>query len=92
MADKHSPSNKLYPELPPLSDDPSTDEDQEPPVKTTEEEKRGTIPASEQASAAALAGQRAQANPTVPRGPPVKVKKIKSKKPVIKDKKDAPKK
>ena len=49
-------------------------------LKTTEEERRGTIPGSTCATASVLAGTRAQANPTVERGPPRRRKKNKTKK------------
>ena len=49
-----------------LSDDPSSDEDTEcQALRLTEEERRGTIPRSTEATAMALAGSRAQANPVV---------------------------
>ena len=53
---------------PPSMSDDSTDEEQVPArLKTTEEEKQGTIPGSAEATAAALAGSRAQGNPSVGR-------------------------
>ena len=53
---------------PPSMSDDSTDDEQVPArLKTTEEEKRGTIPGSAEATAAALAGSRAQGNPSVGR-------------------------
>ena len=45
--------------------------------RLTEEEKRGTIPGSTEATAMALAVSRAQANPVVERSKPQKVKKKK---------------
>ena len=63
-----------------LIDDSSEDEVPEPALKTTEEEHRGTIPGSTTATASALAGARAQGNPTVERGPPRRRKKSKLKK------------
>ena len=65
---------RLYPRLPTappaeLSDDSSV-ESQEESLRTTDAERAGTIPASPQATAMAMAGARAQANPTVERGPP----------------------
>ena len=64
---------RLYPQLPSappaeLSDDSSEDSPDES-LQTTDAERRGTIPASPQATAMAMAGARAQANPTVERGP-----------------------
>ena len=44
----------------------------------TEEERRGTIPGSTQATAMCHFMRTAQANPVVERGPPRKVKKSKS--------------
>ena len=62
----------------PLPDDSSSDEDIERQrLCLTEEEKRGTIPGSTVATAMALATARAQANPTVERSKPRKVKKRK---------------
>ena len=65
---------RLYPRLPSappaeLSDDSSIDS-QDESLRTSDAEHRGTIPASPQATAMAMAGARAQANPTVERGPP----------------------
>ena len=65
---------RLYPRLPSappaeLSDDSSI-ESAEESLRTTDAERAGTIPASPQATAMAMAGARAQANPTVERGPP----------------------
>ena len=64
---------RLYPQLPSalpteLSDDSSIESIEES-LKTTDAECRGTVPASPQATAMAMAGARAQANPTVERGP-----------------------
>ena len=64
---------KLYPVL---SDDSSSEEEEVPAsLKTTAEERAGTIPGSAHATAAALAGSRAQGNPVVPRRKFIKVKK-----------------
>ena len=52
------------PQTPP---DSSTDEEIEQHLKTSEAEKRGTLPESSQATAAALGFTRAQANPIVRR-------------------------
>ena len=48
-----------------LLNDSSDEELQDKTLKTTEEEHRGTIPGSTSATASALVGARAQANPTV---------------------------
>ena len=55
-----------------MSDDPSTSEEDErdPSLRLTEEERRGTIPGSTQATAMALTMTRAQANPVVKRFQP----------------------
>ena len=59
-----------------MSDDPSTSEDEvQTPLRVTEEERRGTIPGSTQATAMALTFSRAQANPVVERSKPRKTKK-----------------
>ena len=63
---------KLYPVL---SDDSSSEEEVPASLKTTAEERAGTIPGSAHATAAALAGSRAQSNPVVPRRKFIKVKK-----------------
>ena len=47
-------------------------------LRITEEERRGTIPGSTQATAMCHFMRTAQANPVVERGPPPKVKKSKS--------------
>ena len=48
---------------PTLSDDSTSEEELELTYALTEEERRGTIPGSNEATAMALAGQRAIANP-----------------------------
>ena len=48
-----------------LSDDSTSEEESEPTYALTEEECRGTIPGSSEATAMALVGQRAIANPVV---------------------------
>ena len=55
-----------------MSDNPSTSEEDErdPSLRLTEEEHRGTIPGSTQATAMALTMTRAQANPVVERFQP----------------------
>ena len=63
-----------------LLDDSSDEEVLDRTLKTTEEEHRGTIPGSTNATASALAGARAQGNPIVERGPPRRRKKSKIKK------------
>ena len=60
-----------------LSDDSSSEASIDDSLKVSEEEKRGTIPGSTTATAMALAGTRAQTNPTVERGPPKRRKKLK---------------
>ena len=50
---------------PTLSDDLTSEEEPDPTLTTTEEECRGTIPGSNAATAMALAGQQAIANPVV---------------------------
>ena len=63
-----------------LSDCDTSDEEQVKPVLKTSEEERhyGTIPSSALATQIALSHSRAQANPTVERGPShkVRVKKL----------------
>ena len=56
----------------------TSDEEPDPTLATTEEECRGTIPGSNEATAMALAGQQAIANPVVERSKPRKVKKTAS--------------
>ena len=63
---------------PTLSDDLTSEEEPDPILTITEEERRGTIPGSNVATAMALAGQRAIANPVVEQSKPCKVKKITS--------------
>ena len=58
-----------------LSDDSSSDDEGDLTLTTTEEEHRGTIPGSNEATAMALAGQQAVVNPVVERAKPQKVKK-----------------
>ena len=50
---------------PTLSDDSMSEEEPDPTLATTEEERRGTIPGSNEATAMALAGQQAIVNPVV---------------------------
>ena len=63
-----------------LLDDSSDEELQDKTLKTTEEEHRGMMPGSTSATASALAGARAQVNPTVEQGPPRRHKKNKTQK------------
>ena len=60
---------------PTLSDDSTSEEESDPTYAITEEECRGTIPGSNEATVMALAGQRAIANPVVEQSKPHKVKK-----------------
>ena len=69
----NSPADRLI-----AQDDSSSEESIDDSLKATEEEKRGTIPGSTVATAMALAGTRAQSNPTVERGPPRCKKKVKN--------------
>ena len=75
------------PEVRPLSDDTSSNDKPLPDdLKITEEEKRGTIPGSTQATAMALACMlHTTVNPTVKRGKPIKRNKKKNKKPKDKE-------
>ena len=59
----------------PIPDSSSDDEIVPQYLKTTEEEIAGTVPYSPQADAAAFACGTVQANPTVPRGLPRRVKR-----------------
>ena len=74
----NSPSERLID-----SDDSSSDASVDDSLKVTEEEKRGTIPGSTTDTAMALAGARAQSNPTVERGPPRRKKKVKKPKTTV---------
>ena len=66
----------------PLVDDTSSEEETvAPELRTIEEERRGTIPGSTQVTAMALMWSRAQANPTVERGTPIKRHRKKNKNP-----------
>ena len=65
-----------------LDDDMSSKEETvNPELRTTEEERSGTIPGSVQATAMALMCSCAQGNPTVERGMPIKRHKKKNKNP-----------
>ena len=62
-----------------LSDSDTLDEEADPWLRTSEEERQyGTIKGSAQATQAALSHSRVQTNPTVERGPPrrPKIKKL----------------
>ena len=59
---------------PTLPDDSTSEEEPDPTYTITEEEHRGTIPGSNKATAMALAGQRAIANPVVEQSKPHRVK------------------
>ena len=63
-----------------VQDDSSSEDSIDDSLKVTEEEKQGTVPGSTAATAMALAGARAQSNPTVERGPPHCKKKVKTSK------------
>ena len=68
-----------------LLNDSSSDEDiTDESLKTMEEERRGTIPGSRQATVMALMCSQAQANPTVERGQPIKRSKKKKDNPQTK--------
>ena len=77
-----------------LSDTDTSDEEQINPVLKTSEEERhyGTIPSSALATQIALSHSRAQANPTVERGPSHKVRVKKLPKEKAEDKSTQPKK
>ena len=63
---------------PTLFNDLTSEEESDLALTITEEECRGTIPGSNEATAMALAGQRATVNPVVERSKPHKVKKTAS--------------
>ena len=77
MAEDKIPKNKVQTEQ--LSDSDTPDEEADPRLCTSEEERiYGTIRGSAQAMQVALSHSRAQTNPTVERGPPrrPKIKKL----------------
>ena len=78
MVEKNIPKIKAQSEQ--LSDSDTPDEEADPRLRTSEEEKRqyGTLRGSAQATQAALSHSRVQMNPTVERGPPwrPKIKKL----------------
>ena len=69
MAEKKVPKTKVHSDQ--LSDSDTPDEEVDPQLHMSEEERiYGTIRGSTQATQAALSHTRAQSNPTVERGPP----------------------
>ena len=69
MAKKKIPKIKAQSDQ--LSDSDTPDEEADPRLRTSEEERKyGTIRGSTQATQAALSHSRVQTNPTVKRGPP----------------------
>ena len=77
MAEEKIPKTKVQSEQ--LSDSDTPDEEADPQLRTSEEERiYGTIRGSAQATQAALSHSRAQTNLTVERGPPrrPKIKKL----------------
>ena len=69
MAEEKIPKTKTLNDQ--LSDSDTPDEEADPRLRTSEEERSyGTIRGSAQATQAALSHSRAQTNPTVERGPP----------------------
>ena len=77
MVEEKVPKTKVQSEQ--LSDSDSPDEEADPRLRTSEEERiYGMIRGSTQATQAALSHTRAQTNPTVERGPPQrpKIKKL----------------
>ena len=77
MAEKKVPKTKAQNDQ--LSDSDTPDEEVDPQLHTSEEERiYGTIRGSAQAAQVALSHTRAQCNPTVERGPPrrPKIKKL----------------
>ena len=77
MAEKKIPKIKAQSDQ--LSDSDTPDEEADPRLRTSEEERKyGTIRGSTQATQAALLHSRVQTNPTLERGPPQrpKIKKL----------------
>ena len=77
MVEEKIPKTKAQSEQ--LSDSDTPDEEADPRLRTSEEERiYGTIRGSTQAMQVALSHSRAQTNPTVERGPPwrPKIKKL----------------
>ena len=79
MSQNQDSKSKTREDKPLISDDSSSDDSINNTLNVTEEEKQGTIPSSTVATAMALAGERAQNNPIVERGPPHRRKKSKVK-------------
>ena len=75
---RNNSSQDALQQNPTLSDDLTSEEEPDPNLALTEEECRGTIPGSNEATAMALAGHRVIANPVVKRSKPHKVKKTTS--------------
>ena len=77
MAEEKKPKTKAQSDQ--LSDSDTPDEETDPRLRTSEEERSyGTIRGSAQATQVALSHSRVQTNPTVERGPPrrPKIKKL----------------
>ena len=77
MAEEKKPKTKAQSDQ--LSDSDTPDEEADPRLRTSEEERSyGTIRGSAKATQAALSHSRVQTNPTVERGPPrrPKIKKL----------------
>ena len=74
-----------------IPEDSASDDSSDNTLNVTEEEKQGTIPGSTVATAMALAGARAQGNPTVERGPPRRRKKTKVKTSTVSESTQTPK-
>ena len=85
MAEKQIPKIKAQSEQ--LSDSNTLDEEADPRLHTSEEERQyGMIRGSAQATQAALSHSRAQTNPTVEKGPPrrPRIKKLPKDKAAVK--------
>ena len=77
MAEEKKPKTKAQSDQ--LSNSDTPDEEADPRLRTSEEERSyGTIRGSAQATQAALSHSRVQTNPTIKRGPPwrPKIKKL----------------
>ena len=77
MAEKKIPKNNTPSDQ--LSDSDTLDEEADPQLRTSKEERQyGTLRGSAQATQAALSHSRVQMNPTIERGPPrrPKIKKL----------------
>ena len=76
MVEEKKPKTKA--QIDQLSDSDTPDEEADPRLCTSEEERSyGTIRGSAQATQAALSHSRVQTNPTIERGPPQRPKKKK---------------